>query len=145
MNTKTIEKKPNVTFSNGVCLEKEKTSQDKPFFNHLITEATDSAFSSLLGEVNKQGLCQSLSSRFGISKKKISSNIEGFSNALDQIFGKSAHFLEACIIRTLNNKTPMIKIFPLQEVSFTRYVESLWILFIPFSFSNILIRPPYGY
>jgi len=126
MNSETkIEKRLNATFLDIVCLEKEETIQQETYFNRLINEATDSAFSSLLDNVNKQALYHTLSTRFGISKKNISSNIEGFSNALEQIFGQGAYLLEACIIRALHNKMPIIKIFPVHgKVSFTEYVES---------------------
>jgi hypothetical protein len=132
MNSTTqLHKNASSTFANTkpacvIYLNKEEISSSKTCFDDLLLEAVESAFSSLLGDSNKQALYYSLSASFGISRETIPRNVEGFADALEQIFGQGALLLEARIMQVLHGKASGIKVFPEQgEVSFAGYVESI--------------------
>ena len=129
-NKLTFQKDPNTKFTNTksacvILLNKGRRATCKSSFNDVLERAVDLAFSSLLGDTNKQALYQVLTKRFGIRRTNIPRNLEGFSNALEKIFGQSAYLLEVQIMKTLHDEISNVEDIQPQGLSFTGYVESL--------------------
>lgn len=107
-----------------IYLNEMKTQ--KTSFDNILIEAVDSTFTKLLGDHCKQTIYANLASHYGISKENIPRNIEGFANALEQIFGRSAVLVETQIMQALHAKTSNIQVFQASEdLSFEGYVETL--------------------
>jgi len=88
-------------------------------------KAVDEIFSSF-GHSGKQAIYFQLENTFKIKKHEIPLKIEDFANAIEQIFGIGAKFIELKIIETLHEKTQHFKYFPKEEdLMFTEYVTSL--------------------
>jgi hypothetical protein len=103
--------------------KKKKTRDDK--FEIIIREAVDEIFSSL-GQSAKQAIYFQLKHTFKIKKQDIPFKIEDFANALEQIFGAGAKFIELRIIETLHEKIPNFMYSPkIEDLVFIEYVASL--------------------
>jgi len=72
-------------------------------FDRLLLEAVDEGL-SILGESSKQAIYFHLERSFSIKKDEIPYKLETFSNALEQIFGLGANFIEISIMRRLYKK-----------------------------------------
>ena len=107
-----------------VYLNEMKTH--KRTFDNILVQAIDSTFTKLLGDHGKQTIYNNLTNHYGISKEKIPNDIEGFTNALEHIFGHSALLLETQIMQALHSQTLHIQILQAPEdLSFKGYVENL--------------------
>ena len=69
-------------------------------FERLLLLAVDQALSSL-GESSKQAIYFYLDKSFSIEKQEIPSKIEPFKEALEEVFGVGASFLEVLIMKRL--------------------------------------------
>lgn len=69
-------------------------------FEKLLLSAVDQALSSL-GESSKQAIYFYLGKSFSIEKQEIPHKIEPFKEALEEVFGVGASFLEVLIMRRL--------------------------------------------
>ena len=95
-----------------------------------MVEAVDEIFSSF-GRLCKQAIYFQLDHTFKIKKHEIPFKIEEFADAIEQIFGVGAKFIELKIIETLHEKTPNFMYSPTEEaLVFTEYVASLRRFFI---------------
>ena len=72
-------------------------------FETAVTEAIDEVFTNL-GENVKRAVYIYLENNYGIKKEQIPGKIEGFSEAIESIFGDSANLVELKIIKTLQRK-----------------------------------------
>jgi hypothetical protein len=94
-------------------------------FDCALLETLDEVFSSL-GEVCKQEIYHQLDKKYGVSRQTIPQNIQAFTNALEEIFGKGSIFLEAKIMLLLHNKVQDFKYhIGNEELSFSNYLENL--------------------
>jgi hypothetical protein len=69
-------------------------------FEKLLLSAVDQALSSL-GESSKQAIYFYLDKSFSIEKQEIPKKIEPFKEALEEVFGVGASFLEVLIMKRL--------------------------------------------
>lgn len=69
-------------------------------FEKLLLLAVDQALSSL-GESSKQAIYFYLDKNFSIEKQEIPNKIEPFKEALEEVFGVGASFLEVLIMKRL--------------------------------------------
>jgi hypothetical protein len=69
----------------------------------LLLKAIDEALSSL-GETPKKAIYYQLETAFNIKKKEIPNKIDGFSRALEQIFGLGTRHLEVLFMKNLHAK-----------------------------------------
>ncbi len=69
-------------------------------FEKLLLLAVDKALSSL-GESSKQAIYFYLDKNFSIEKQEIPEKIEPFKEALEEVFGVGASFLEVLIMKRL--------------------------------------------
>ena len=72
-------------------------------FEKILLEAVDEGVSSL-GESLKEAIYFHLGKNFNIKKHEIPDKIEAFTDAVENIFGFGANFLEIAIIRQLHAK-----------------------------------------
>ena len=103
--------------------KKKKSCEGK--FETIMLETVDEIFSSF-GRLCKQAIYFQLENAFKIKKHEIPFKIEGFANAIEQIFGVGAEFIELKMIETLHEKTPNFMYSPqIEDLVFTEYVASL--------------------
>jgi hypothetical protein len=93
-------------------------------FNKLLTEAIDSAFSTL-GDSAKQSIYFHLQDKFKIARSDIPKRPKEFEAGLEKIFGSGSKFLEILIMKKLYEKTGQ----PLEwdentELAFVDYVAA---------------------
>jgi len=99
-----------------------------------MIEAVDEVFSSI-GHSCKQAIYFRLENTFKIKKQEIPLKIEDFANAIEQIFGIGAKFIEMKIIEVLHEKTQDFVYFPEKEdLVFTEYVAGLRSFFMTANF-----------
>jgi hypothetical protein len=115
----------NLNTSCTLQLRKKKRKLCEGSFEAIIIEAVDEVFSSF-GHSCKQAIYFQLENTFKIKKEEIPLKIEDFANAIEQIFGIGAKFIEMKIIEVLHEKTQGFMYFPKKEdLVFTEYVASL--------------------
>jgi hypothetical protein len=132
-----VEKTKLTTNPNTPCIlqlrEKKKKSCEGSF-DAIIIEAVDEIFSSI-GHSCKQDIYFQLENTFKIKKQEIPLRIEDFANAIEQIFGIGAKFIEMKIIEVLHKKTQGFMYFPKKkDLMFTEYVASLRRFFMTANF-----------
>jgi hypothetical protein len=96
-------------------------------FDLMLLEAIDEAFSSL-GESVKKSVYFHLENTYLVKRPQIPHEINGFSNALDKMFGLGARYLEILIMRRFY---PKIKVscdwqgpeFIIPSLSFKEYID----------------------
>jgi hypothetical protein len=104
--------------------EKERKSRGRSY-EAIIVEAVDEVFSSF-GQSCRQALYFQLENTFKIKKREIPLKIGDFANAIEQIFGIGAKFIEMKIIEVLHEKTRGFTYFPKKkDLVFAEYVASL--------------------
>jgi len=96
-------------------------------FEDLLLEAIDDAFFSL-GESAKTAIYFHLEKTFAINKKEIPNHLQGFSNALERIFGIGARHIEIQVMKNLNLKidAQLKKVHPHfldPDLTFEKYVS----------------------
>ena len=115
-------------------LREKKKKSCEGSFDAIIIEAVDESF-SLFGHSFKQAIYFQLENTFKIKKQEIPLKIEEFTNAIEQIFGIGAKFIEMKIIEVLHEKTQDFMYFPKKEdLVFTEYVASLRRFFMTANF-----------
>ena len=108
-----------------VCLDEKNIEPHNRNFERLLTKAVDNAFSSLFNS-HKQNLYYHLSRCYNINKQDIPYTIDGFVDALQEIFGPSAKLIEIEIMKTLHAMVPNFTFIPNpSELSFTEYVGAI--------------------
>lgn len=117
---------PVVVDSNlGVALIElnKRVASGKATFNTVLLDAVDSAFSTV-SDLNSEALYAHLKQRFGLSRRAIPYDIEGFTAALEEAFGEGALLIEIQIMKALHNKCPHVEFAPKQaQLSFPKYLE----------------------
>ena len=112
----------NLTIPFDLMGEKEPL---KIVFETVVTEAIDEVFTTL-GESVKQAVYSYLENKQGIRKEQIPSMIEGFTDAIESIFGDAAKLIELKIIEKLQGK---VKGFAYKskckEMFFVEYLAAL--------------------
>jgi len=81
----------------------DKKEPLKMNFETTVTEAIDEVFTTL-GENIKRAVYIYLENNYGIRKDQIPRKIEGFSAAIESIFGNAAKLVELKIIEELHGK-----------------------------------------
>ena len=115
--------KQNATCVLQLCRKKQKTTEDE--FKVAIIETVDESFSSF-SNLNKEAIYLHLENVFKIKKEEIPCKIEGFADAIEQIFGVGAKLIEIRIIETLHKRIPEFVFFPKKgDIDFKEYVASL--------------------
>jgi hypothetical protein len=94
-------------------------------FEKLLVEAIDETLSSL-GDSPKKAIFFYLENTFGIKSQEIKDKIEAFDDALKNIFGEGADFLEKIIVKKLCEKTgSTLEETPPEEVGFVVTVAAV--------------------
>lgn len=94
----------------------------KSDFEELLLEAVDEGLSSL-GESSKWAIYFHLEKNFNIEKQEIPHKIANFAEAIEQIFGIGANFLEILIMRRLYEKVEGVFEWPeSKEFTFTEFL-----------------------
>jgi len=94
-------------------------------FEEALTEAIDEVFQSL-GEDVKQSMYRYLENNYGIKKLQIPDMVEGFTGAVESIFGCAAKLVELKIIERLQGKAHGFMHKPKNtEILFTEYLKDL--------------------
>ncbi len=96
-------------------------------FDQLLLDAIDEGLSGL-GEAGKASIYIHLEGIFNIRKQEIPDKLDGFSNALQRIFGLGARHLEILIMKNLHAKVGSLgklddPSWLAQDLTFTKYVE----------------------
>ena len=103
--------------------KKQKTPEEK--FNFAITETVDESFSSFKN-LDREAAYLHLENAFKITKDEIPLKIEGFVDAVEQMFGIASKLVEIKIIEGLHKRFPEFVFFPKKgEIDFKEYVTSL--------------------
>ncbi|MFP3984396.1 MAG: hypothetical protein ACLFU9_00020 [Candidatus Bathyarchaeia archaeon] len=92
----------------------------KQDFEKILFEAVDEALFSL-GESSRQAIYFHLEKNFGIKKQEIASKTEVFKDAIEEIFGEGANFLEILIMKHLYKRIGGS--FELQETADFAFLE----------------------
>jgi len=93
-------------------------------FERLLLQAVDQALASL-GESSKQAIYFHLDKSFNIEKQEIPSKIEPFKEALEEVFGDGASFLEVMIMKRLYETIGgNLQWKESQEFTFTEYMAA---------------------
>ena len=82
---------------------KSEKEQLKTSFETAVSESIDEVFTTL-GENVKQAFYSYLENKYGIGKEQIPSMIEGFTDAIESIFGDAAKLVELKIMEKLQSK-----------------------------------------
>ena len=101
-------------------------------FEKLLVEAVDDGL-SVLGDSAKQAIYYHLEKSFNVKKEEIPSRMTAFTQAIENIFGVGANFVEILIMKKLHVKIgvackwqyckyPMTKLV-VPEVDFQKYVD----------------------
>jgi hypothetical protein len=108
-----------------IQLNEKKNKSRRGTFDNIILETVDEIFSSF-GRSCKQAVYFHLEHTFKIKKQEIPFRIEDFANAIEQLSGVSAKFIELKIIERLHQKTPNFVYSPhVEDLVFTEYVADL--------------------
>lgn len=111
-------------------LRQKKKSMCEGTFEAAILDAVDEIFSSF-GRSCKKAIYYQLNHAFKIKKQEIPFKTAEFADALEQLFGAGAKFIELKIIEKLHKKTPNFVYFPrMGDLVFAEYIESLRRFFI---------------
>jgi hypothetical protein len=103
--------------------KKQKSTEDE--FKVAIIETVEESFSSFCN-LYKEAIYLHLENTFKIKKQEIPCKIEGFADAIDQMFGAGAKLIEIRIIAALHKRVPEFVFFPKKgDVCFKEYVASL--------------------
>ena len=113
-----------------IQLNGKKSKSHISKFDKIIPETVDEIFSSF-GRSCKQAIYHQLEHTFKIKKQEIPFKIEDFANAIEQLFGAGAKFIELKIIQRLHQKNPNFLYLPsIEDLVFTEYVAGLRRFFI---------------
>ena len=117
----------NATKQNATCVLqlRKKQKQTKDEFKVAIIETVDESFASF-SNLDKQAVYCHLENTFKIKKQEIPCKIEGFADAIEQMFGIGAKLVEIKIIEALHKRIPEFVFFPKKgAIGFKEYVASL--------------------
>jgi hypothetical protein len=113
----------NVTCIMQLERKKQKTPEEK--FSFGIAEMVDESFSSFRN-LDKEAVYLRLEKAFKIKKEEIPFRIDGFADAIEQMFGVAAKLVEIRMIEALHNRFPEFVFIPKEgDVDFKEYVVSL--------------------
>jgi hypothetical protein len=113
----------NVTCTLQLERKKQKPPEEK--FNFGIAEMVDESFSSFRN-LNKETVYLRLEKAFKIKKEEIPFRIDGFADAIEQMFGVAAKLVEIRMIEALHKRFPEFVFIPKEgDVDFKEYVVSL--------------------
>ena len=102
-----------------------KTEPAKINFETALTQAIDETFTTF-GQNVKQATYNYIENQHAIKKEQIPSMIEGFTSAIESIFGDAAGLLELKIMEKLQSKAPdFIYKAKRREVFFADYLNEL--------------------
>jgi len=103
--------------------KKQKSTENE--FKIAIIETVEESFSSFC-KLDKEAVYLHLENTFKIKKQEIPCKIEGFADAIEQMFGAGAKLIEIRIIAALCKRVPEFVFFPKRgDVCFKEYVASL--------------------
>lgn len=99
-------------------------------FNRIFLDCVDEGL-SCLGEIPKQLLYSQLEKNFGIDKRTLHLRLDDFSDALEEIFGAGANFIQIQIMKRLHSKTKCsFEWRELTNFEFSRYVTLIKLTFL---------------
>jgi len=108
-----------------IQLTMKNNGQNDSEFERTLTEAVDTAFSSLF-DSHKETIYSYLSKCYNIKKQEIPYNVENFAKALEETFGQSAQLVEMEIMKIVYEMSPNFKFTLKKEgLSFTDYVKAM--------------------
>src|SRR3990170_6403266 len=107
--------------------EKSNAHSKTKDFSRILVESIDEPLSAI-GEDVKVSVYFHLENKFGIKKHEIPQNIDGFSGALERIFGLGARYLEIMFMKNLHGKIGIVckwdsPEWVIPEVTFQEYVN----------------------
>ena len=107
--------------------EKSNAHSKTKDFSRILVESIDEPLSAI-GEDVKVSVYFHLENKFGIKKHEIPQNIDGFSGALERIFGLGARYLEIMFMKNLYSKIGIVCKWDspewiVPEVTFQEYVN----------------------
>lgn len=114
--------------TNSTCtlqlnIKKQKTPKEK--FNSAITETIDESFSSF-SNLDKEAAYRHLEKDFKIKKEEIPLKIEGFADAIEQMFGIASKLVEIRMIEAFHKRFPEFVFLPKKgDVDFKEYMVAL--------------------
>ena len=115
----------NATKQNATCVLQLRKKQTEDEFKVAIIETVDESFASF-SNLDKQAVYRHLENAFKIKKQEIPCKIEGFADAIEQMFGVGAKVVEIKIIEALHKRIPEFVFFPRKgAIGFKEYVASL--------------------
>ncbi|HXX88379.1 MAG TPA: hypothetical protein VEH86_08050 [Candidatus Acidoferrum sp.] len=92
-------------------------------FEKLLVEAVDDGL-SVLGDSAKQAIYYHLEKSFNVKKEEIPSRMTAFTQAIENIFGVGANFVEILIMKKLQEKVDgPFKLNESEKFGFTQYVS----------------------
>jgi hypothetical protein len=113
----------NVTCTLQLERKKQKTPEEK--FNFGIARMVDESFSSFRN-LDKEAVYLRLEKVCKIKKEEIPFRIDGFADAIEQMFGVAAKLVEIRMIEALHKRFPEFVFIPKEgDVDFKEYVVSL--------------------
>jgi hypothetical protein len=101
----------------------KKTSKEKEF-DELLQTAIDNALQSL-GESVKKSIYFHLEEKFNLKRSQIPGRLKKFQEALEQIFGSGARFLEILIMKNLYIQSEVSISIENDQVCFVDYVKEV--------------------
>jgi hypothetical protein len=104
--------------------EKNKKNPKSEEFDEILLTAIDNAFFSL-GESVKKSIYFHLEEKFSLKRKHIPNRLRKFQEAIEQIFGSGARFLEILIMKNLYLKIGISVAMKNDQVCFTDYVKEV--------------------
>lgn len=121
-------------------LHEKKNPCDGPF-ETVMLDAVDEVFSAL-GQSCGQAIYFQLEKKFKIKRNEVALKIVDFTDAIEQIFGAGAKFIELKIIEALHGKIPEFVYYPkIEDIVFAEYVANLNRFFTVTNLSSTSIFP----
>lgn len=109
--------------------EKKPKNPKTKQFDELLLTSIDNAFISL-GESVKKSIYFHLEERFSLKRSQIPNQLNKFQEAIEQIFGSGARFLEILIMKNLYINSQVSISMEDNQVCFIDYVKEVKRVFL---------------
>ena len=124
-NTQRLKQMTNTTKQTATCVLQLGHKQNEDEFKSTVIETVDESFASF-SNLDMQAVYLHLENTFKIKKQEIPYKIEGFTDAIEQMFGNGAKLIEMRIIEALHKRIPEFVFFPKKaDIGLKEYIDSL--------------------
>lgn len=124
-NTQRSKKMTNSIRQNATCVLQLGHKQNEDEFKATIIETVDESLASF-SNLDMQAVYLHLENTFKIKKQEIPYNIEGFTDAIEQMFGNGAKLIEMRIIEALHKRIPEFVFCPKKvDIGLKEYTDGL--------------------